>query len=790
MLTQSLAGTRTLLGPGRRALALSSRLYERKPAVKPQKSKGKILILSPEQTKDKTLSRYVEEMGRSVRKKNMPKHILQLVEGNVYDKPWENVAGVVEENIDQFKPTEHVISSFRAHSLIDTLVMSFKKDQLLAYVRSHDMPMPRKNKLQIADVIVRKIWKHKVPLKNKKYKKELRKRENQILKEEFVPVSKFELFLLLSQQGKLWKDVKSTLSSVKLTPDRKLLKMVGSDSQIENAKILISSCVDNCYREEVDLSSLRKLYEQKLGTFSVKAVGKFTEVYFTHLEGDRYEWASLNPHQIKRIRRLFLWHLGYNLHREELLHLPPPDVMATSSLLPYTNDYSVSWKDRGVHYYKLKAEGSPMASEMLKEDLERFSDESLSHMETKALRTGYDFEEVNERESMKETYELLESMGLMEEDLEPKEAEVPKEEKELEEKNLENSEVKSIATDATNTQPPVSKEIKLSTQQRDLIYQQLTDFSFRKDLNGVLDSHLEEPVFTVTLGEVLFAKHVKGTRLGIDSPSVESVESRPHMFNTNVTLAFDHALASTTTHHDSSSLDEDPHVYSLQFKFVPSPFVEEFGDDTLQRSLEDQNKYPPVEMWVQLNSQSVPDLETLQIVTVEAEKNALMCFPNAASDMRIGSQITGRLLEDEIQAEESDTSLEPDTTFESDTGVEINSLLNATTSNYARFGAQKGVVDFLQKSELDFSGKKPTSIAPWIVLDINGQKVRYDYLNTSYRRELTLRGDNNISVQLGVIDGGRLGGRRLEIRFIGSAGVDRANFDQLLDYSEDFINKL
>ncbi|SGZ46851.1 CIC11C00000001175 [Sungouiella intermedia] len=780
MLSQRFLGARILLCSGRRALTVSAQLYEKKPTQtrrKPSKSKERILILSPEETKDKTLSRYVENMSRSVRRKNMPKQILQLVEGNVYDKPRENVAEAIEENIDQFKPTENVISSFKAHTLIDTLVTSFKKDQLLAYVRSHDMPMPRKTKLQIAEVIVRKIWKYKVPLKNKKYKKELRKHENQILKEEILPVSKFEIFLLLSQEGKLWKDVKSTLSSVKFTSDKQLLKLVGSESQIENAKVLISSCVDNCYREEVDLSSLRKLYEEKFGTFSVKAVGKFTEVYFTHLEDDRYEWASLNPNQIKRIRRLFLWHLGYNLHRKEQLHLPSPAVLAASSLLPYTNDYSVSWKERGLHYYKLKTEGSPTASEMLKEDLERFSDENLSHMEAKALNTGYDFGKVNGREMTKETYELLESIGLLEDDLE-KDMETNTE---VTSHNEEVSINPKFQTDSGSSTTSVSipKEIQLSERQRDQIYEELTDFSYSKDLNGVADSHLEDPVFTVTLGDVLFAKVVKGSRLGIESPSVESVESCPHIFNTNVTLAFDHALASTINQHESGSFDEDPHVYSLQLKFVPSPFVENLHDKTLQRSLQDQIKYPPVEMWVQLNSQSIPDLETLQIVTVEAENNAFMCFPSAATDMRIGCQVTGRLLDDDSAD-----------TVESDTALDIKSLLNAPTSNYARFSRQSGVVEFLQMSALDFSGKNPTSIHPWIVLDVNGQKVRYDYLNTSYRRELTLRGENNVAVQLGVIDGGRLGGRRLEIRFIGASGLDRANFDKLLDYSEEFINKL
>lgn len=736
-------------------------------------SKKRILILSPKETEDKTISRYVDNMSRSVRKKKMPKHILQLVEGNVYDKPWDEVQGPLEDNIDQFKPTEYVISSFRAHSLIDTLALGFKKDQLLAYVKKHGMPMSKKNKHQIADTIVRKIWKHKVPLKNKKYRKELLKRENQILKEEYLPVSKFEIFMLLSQQGKLWKDIKSTLSSIKFTNDKTQLKMGGSDSQLENARILISTRIDNCYREEVDLSSIKKLYEEKFGTFSVKSVGKFTELYFTHLEGDKYELASLNPNQIKRVRRLFLWHLGYNLHRKEQLHLPSPDVMAECSLLPYTNDYSVSWKERGKPFFTLKSESIPSASEALKEDLERFSDESLSQMESRVLDSSYSFGAVSNSKMAKETYDLLQSIGLMEEDLGEKDTK-----NELTDSENEAAEISSISQ--TPRESPMRK-LSLSNEERDLIYKELTDFLYRKSLNGVSESQLEDPVFTVTLGGVLFEKDVSDKRLGIESPSKESLDSRPHIFNTNVTLAFDHALSSTITKPEAGSLDEDPHVYSLQFKFVPSPYVEEFGDKTLQRSLEEQIKYPPVEMWVQLNSQSVPDLETLQVVTVEAENNSLICCPQAKSDMRVGCQITGRLLEDDAvkPAEEEST-------------LNIEAMLQATTSKYARFSKQSGIVDFLEKSELDFSGRKPTSIAPWIVLDINGQKVRYDYVNTSYRQELTLETEDDMSVQLAVVDGGLLGGRRLEVRFIGdyTAGLDRGNFDKLLDYTVEFINKL
>lgn len=759
------------------------------PPLHPPKdtSKRRILILSPEETKDKIISKFVDDLGRSVRRKSMPKHISQLVEGNVYDKSWDSAKGSVEDNINHFKPKGHLISSFQAHSLIESLVLSFKKDQLQAFVRQHDMPMPRKTKHQIAETIVKKIWKYKVTLRRRKFKKELLKREGQIIREETLSLSKFEIFLLLSQQGKLWKDVKSSLSEVQFAENKTQMVMRGSESQIENARILMSTHVDNCYREEVDLSSIKRLYEEKFGEFSVKDVGKFTEVYFTHLEGDKYELASLNPNQIKRIRRLFLWHLGYNLHKKELLQLPSAEDIADSAFLPYINDYSQSWKERGGPHYHLKSEYIPPASNSLKDELERFSEEKLSQLESQALATGHDYSEVNDRAMAKETYELLESIGLMEDDVVEK-AEKPQQETPEQKATDKDAQTKDVSDTAAAT-TPVRKDLALSKQVRDAIYKELTDFLYRKSLKGVSNDQLEVPVFTVTLGTVLFGKNSPGEHVDL-SVTVELLESRPRIFNTNVSLAFDHALSSTVTKQELGSLDEDPHVYSLQFKFTPSPFVEEFTDKSQRRSLEQQIQYPPVEMWVQLNAQSVPDLETLQVVTVEAENNSLVCCPHSASDLRVGCQITGRLLQDE--AAEYKESEEAAESASASPSIDLDTLLLSPTSKYERFLGQPGIGEFLEKSELDFSGKKPTSIAPWIVLDVAGNKIRYDYVNTSYRRELTLETEGDVAVQLAVVDGGLLGGRRVETRFIGdySAGVDRGNFEQLLDYTEEFLNKL
>lgn len=725
-------------------------------------------------------------MGKTRRRLQVPQHIQKLVENGIYETPTEEIDISMDKNIDLFKPAEQDITLYRAHYLVEALVTSFKKDHLLAYVRSHGKPMPRRNKHQIAEMIVGTIWRHKRRLLDKKGKRELMRSKSQILKEEYVPVTKFEIFMLLSQQGKLWKDVKSSLSSVKFSADKTKLRMVGSESQLQNARVLMSSRIDNCYREEVDLLSIRKLYEEKFGTFSVKTVGKFTEVYFTHLEGDKYELASLNPNQIKRIRRLFLWHLAYNLHLRKSLQ--KPGNFEETSALPFSNDYSLSWKERGKLFFLL-ARGKLGANSPLKNELERFSEENLQRAEL----TGLDFSEVNEREMAKETYDLLESIGLLEDDLD-----ISKEKK-TEEQEREISE----------TFNDKKEEITISETERDEIYQKLTDFAYTSQLPGLPKSQLEVPVFTTTLGQLLFESKENDSIVSTTTKSISELVELPYIFNTSIPLAYDHALASATRENSPANLDEDPHTYSLQMKFIPSPFVEEFDDEKLKRSLADQIKYPPVEMWVQLNHQSVPDLETLQVVTVEAENSHFVSFPSAKSDLRVTCQITGRVLEEEENGKETEEKRKEteegkseitgsqsvntvelaDENPENTRKVSISELLESTTSKYSRFSSRPGIIDFLEKSELDFSGRKPTSIAPWIELEIAGAKVRYDYVNTCYRRELTLD-SNDVSVQLSIVDGGSLGGRRLEVRFVGDFNDKRENFDKLLDYTLAYVNDL
>lgn len=724
-------------------LSILDILREAPPA--PKKQKKRILILSPEETKDKALSKYVAGVSKASRKKLAPT-LIQLEESDGTEP------NNFTQAIDHFKP-EDSISVYRANAIVGDLAKSFTKAQLVQYVKSHDFRTGRSTKQQLADTIVRKIWNSQVPGKFSKEK-------SLILSEESVPLTKFEMFLLLSQKGAILRNVRSAVSKFGFDKGKAELVMAGTEHQLENARIVLQSRLEGYYKEELDLASLKQLYLEKYGEFSFKEIGKNTEVYFNHLDGDKYELAALNPNQVKRIRRLLLWHLDYNLHKRDYLHLPSAGVLASAAMLPYSNDYALSWKDKFKKHRVMKNDTLVTSSNhSLQQELEKFSDENLNKFDS-VLDHAYEGQEpaaLTDSDLSEKTIELLESLGLMQTDPVAKE-------------------------EAVVVEPVKSTTQLLSQDQKDTIYAQLTDFDYISQLKGVKKDQLDELVFTVSLGNVLFESELSEL-LGL--PATADLQSLGYKFNTNVPLVYDELLSSCDLP-DMGLVSEDPYDYSLQFKFTPSPFVEEFKDDGLEHTLAEQVKYPPIEVWMQLNNRSVPDIESLQVVTVEGENSCFVCCPQANADIKVSCQITGQVLSDEIV----EAGVQGSGAAAGGENEGIQHLLDSTTSKYARVESQPGIKQFLLQSELDFSGRKPTSIAPFCDFVIAGQKVRYNYVNVSYRRELTMNSDETDIVQLSVVDGGVLGGRRLEARFVGTDGVSRASFDRLVDYVTKIVNTL
>lgn len=692
-------------------------------------------------------------MLRRPKSRRALKVILTIMDADLQDQDHQ-----VLESVETFKP-ENAMSS---NDSISKLLKCFTKGQLLEYVLQRDPAAKRSwTKAKLAHHIVTNVW---------KFDSSASSFATQILSKASIPLSRQEMFFLLSQHGYLLRFAKSMVSAVDFDAEKQELVLLGTEYQIENARINLTARFERAYREEFDLTSIQHLYREKHGRFTFEELGKLIEVYFHHLNGNKYELSALNPNQVKRIKRLLVWHLDYNLHRRNFLHLPSLEQLALSTLLPYLNSYGMPWKSRSKCHFQLVDEmsvGEPSTS--LKKELQKFSETNLATLDLD--------EDTSSAPVAKETFDLLESLGLLKDDLASTDSngqsEVATMDAQFEGQN-ETEEQKIAGKETPATTVPAAP--LLSNAQKDAIYNELVDFSYRKSLNGVSQSEREDPIFTVTLGRVLFEGKKEGGLLP-KAPEKNTL-SEAYDFNTNVPLAYDHILANAITNSELGSEDVDPHLYSLQFKFLPSPYGVE-GEQ-----LEEQLKYPPIEMWVQLNERSVPDLETLQIVTVEGENNSYVCLPAAKTDLKVSCQITGRILHDKVETAES-AEEEPD-------AEQISSLLSATSAKYPRLTGQEGIQEFLTALRLDFSGRAPTSIAPYVEVVIDGKRVQYCFVSLSYRRELTIETEDDKTVQLTVVDGGLLGGKRMELRFVGdyTAGMDRANFDELLDYSTSFIKDL
>lgn len=329
----------------------------------------------------------------------------------------------------------------------------------------------------------------------------------------------------------------------------------------------------------------------------------------------------------------------------------------------------------------------------------------------------------------------------------------------------------------------VAKPSALTSQQIDTIYSELVDFGYRSHLNGVTDDKLNSPIFTATIGNVLY----EATENDTDSPHDNSV----YKFTSNVALANDKVLSLPLYDEPVSDVapveqnrGQDPHTYALQIKFMPSPFPNEVVGDMKS---EDQIQYPPVEMWIELNTHAKADIDTLVLVLVEGENNYHLSLADRKADLKVCCQLSGDLLRSDEREIEKEATLDTS---------DLESILMGTSQRYSRFDSQPGIAKFLEALTLDFSGKTAAIIEAHIDLIISGKTVRYHHISTLYRRQINFSyGSEDLKermVQLNIVEGGALGGRRTEINLVGDVhgDISREEFGRLMLDSQLFVAEL
>lgn len=756
------------------------------PSPKNGDTNKKILILDPSQTADRKFRKLVDLHSQTDSYKEHYKAPINIFQDEIkLETSW----GSVSNSIENLKPRSNEITITKYDSLRRTLSKSFTKSQLRDYItEAYTQPsfkgtkrgISSINKDMLSRIIIEDIWMIE--------KSDKISTLEDLLITNSVKLSKPELFLLLLQNGFILQYLSRVGAKVSFDMEYEKIKFTGTEYQVTNAEIILNLILNKSHKETLNLSTIKRLFLEKYNGFSLEKIGKNTEVYFKQLNNDNYELFALNENQIKKSKRLLLWLLNYNQHLREIIVLP--NSLENLEFVPYKDDDSLSWNNRQLNLFLLKSLKLKEASDYITNQLNKYSDENLMNNDlnfedsienVKSFPLG---KQKSNDQLEKESWKLLNDLGITLDNFEDEKKDILHEE--VDENPTSKPKIEPIYEKSFQDK---QKELILSTEKKDEIYSKLIDFSYRDGLNGLKEEKLNHPIFTVTLGNLLFENTSDSqSKLIANSPEMTSQIGENYKFNSNIQLVNDKVLSLppyNNTSLDSQEinhyLNNDPHNYVIQLKFLPSPFL---NDKLSPKDIDYQMKYPPVEIWIELNEKSKPDIETMNIVTVEGENNCYISLPDEKSDMKVCCQLSGDVLRQNSTSEVTESQSE-----------NIEDILNAPTAKYSRFASQPGVSEFLRSSKLDFSGKVATSIAPFIDLIINGETVRYHYINVSFRRQLDLNyGDpeNGRLVQFNLVEGGSLGGRKLEVNLVGdiTGDLNKEQFDRLMDDSTRLISEL
>lgn len=715
--------------------------------IAPQ-SHRRILILEPNEVKDRVLDKLKRDRKERLKeKKQSQEHTDTRI--SVLEDLGECSNSVVA--IDKLKPLDGKISPFTASNLTSVLSKGFKKDQLWNYIDAKDTkkPLSSSTKAKLAAFIVTNVWQNTVdaeaPL------------ESQVV--ETLAVSEKDIFYILTQNGRLQQMLRSLVPTVDLNIKKGIMTLIGTEKQVANAKINFLSQLYHACEEEADLGFIKRLLEEKFGRNTLQKVGFANNVYFKHVLDDTYLICSLKQSNLVRMKRLLLWFLDYNMHQKNNILLPSEEELSKLSLVNYFDPSSHSWIERLKVQFQLVDESKkPEISARVKDELNDFNLLDVNNL---------DIDDANPRAAANyheplsdDTFDLLKKLGILRDDFDEKRL------------SRENEEINGSLAALKQVEFTSASEPIILKETRNLLHAQLCDFSYRSNLPGVSERMLDEPMLTLTLGRVLFDKERDLSEVTPLNPNKENLTSS-YSFNSNIPLVYDHALSNSFSVGNSDFL-KDPHSNYLQFVFSPSPYLARN-----ETPLNEQMQYPQIEMWATLNENLALDIESIQLVTVEGENNAFVCLPQFAADLKLTTQITGQLLEKVLAEPRYQAS-------------NIEKLLDAPADKFLRLSSQPGVQEFLLKLELDFKEESPKVVAPNMTVKIAGKDVEYCFMSLKHRKVLTLETIDKITVQLNSVNGGLLTGRKLEAIFTGdcSVGLDKDNFDKLLDYGIEFVRAL
>lgn len=663
------------------------------------------------------------------------------------------------DSINELKPLESNVLLKSYQMLFKNLYSGYSLKNLLAYASSYykgPKRLPRsKSKTYYAKLILNDMWGLKADdeegtpdLVNKI--KSLKQLTDEMITTKRFGASKKIMFFLFSDNGKMLFNYTSNMVKILFSRDNNLI-VTATESRIRWFEATLNSFLQSLKKQFIDFEAINNLFvttnvapnkdsakeSVENSTNSVKErdilpishIQKVSDVYFDKINANTYILNAVSYSGLSRAKRLLLWYLNYNSHLNNFYSNYKKFLQKSEDQVKfyrYVDSKSLPWIYRIKEWYRLRA---PVVSKKINE---------LKDEETKAESIPDNATFTFTESQIDEMYERLSDFA------------------------LKNKEVKGTASQRWNP-PTLSATFGQILFDADMKYHaiEMLKDNNEKDASDVV-SQLDNMDVNDAQQGCIFHSHIPGLK--------KNIIQLP-LFNNE-----DSYDAST----DFEFQDSDNHNYYTQIRLVPSPYVSD-SKRSVVTNVDNYKNYPPIEIWLELNANDEVQWDTLKVLSVERESNVFVNLPNKASDLKLSNTVTSTLV-DAFSEESESAEIEEDN---ENKGAENILQDQRKTFGWLNRGDQEnfnetvplylkdqvGLHEFLKTSNLSFNGKslvKVSNLAKVRFTDASGEDhdIEYVYMNINYRKQLDLKFNNDYLVQFALVEGGSLGGRKIEVSMI------------------------
>lgn len=312
-------------------------------------------------------------------------------------------------------------------------------------------------------------------------------------------------------------------------------------------------------------------------------------------------------------------------------------------------------------------------------------------------------------------------------------------------------------------------EKHLSDGENELKQSQFSDSDIDR-LFDTLNAKKKDSLISATFGEFLVNSNVKSylnQENGIDKFLNETkLIEKPFTFQTTLPNLKEQTIKNPLFYENKelSEVDNavlDNHTYLAQIRLVPNPYIRK-SSKISTTDMSNLHKYPTIEMWMEIDQRNEIQYDTLSVLAVSEEYNHYLNLSDKSSDLKFSNTITDTIYK--LPVDEKDSSKQEDV-------GSFDWLEKKNDTVPLQFAEQPDIYRFLKESKLFFGSDKGVHISKEVTINIkdpegNVVPINYIYVNSNYKRQLDFAYEDGYLLQFSNIQGGILGGERIEVSLI------------------------